>query len=258
MLTDDQWSVLEPLFQKERTGAGRPQIHSDREVLNGVLWVLRTGAAWADLPDRFPSSATCYRRFSKWVKDGRLRKILESLARHLEDNGLINLEECFIDGTFVVAKKGAQKWERPSGAKVRSSWLLLTLLVYLSPCTRILLTLMKSDLSRLQSMKLSRWDAPEELLGIVPMTAIRLMKPLLLRELNSSRRTARIVKSRRRKTDGSCAVTKEVCKDIVYISRQPVIIFVLGLGLSLAAAWLVQRLTAKCADALSCFRVFSA
>ena len=158
MLTDDQWSVLEPLFQKERTGAGRPQIHSDREVLNGVLWVLRTGAAWADLPDRFPSSATCYRRFSKWVKDGRLRKILESLARHLEDNGLINLEECFIDGTFVVAKKGAQKWERPSGAKVRSSWLLLTLLVYLSPCTRILLTLMKSDLSRLQSMKLSRWD----------------------------------------------------------------------------------------------------
>ena len=47
MLTDDQWSVLEPLFQKERTGAGRPQIHSDREVLNGVLWVLRTGAAWA-------------------------------------------------------------------------------------------------------------------------------------------------------------------------------------------------------------------
>lgn len=48
------------------------------------------------------------------------------------------------------------------------------------------------------------------------------------------------------------------CKDIVYISRQPVIIFVLGLGLSLAAAWLVQRLTAKCADALSCFRVFSA
>lgn len=209
MLTDDQWSVLEPLFQKERTGAGCPQLHSDREVLNGVLWVLRTGAAWADLPDRFPSSATCYRRFSKWVKDGRLRKILESLARHLEDNGLINLEECFIDGTFVVAKKGAQKWERPSGAKVRSSWLLLTLLVYLSPCTRILLTLMKSDLSRLQSMKLSRWDDPEELLGIVPMTAIRLMKPLLLRELNSSRRTARIVKSRRRKTDGSYAVTKE-------------------------------------------------
>ena len=194
MLTDEQWAILEPLFKEDRTGPGRPLLHSDREVLNGVLWVLRTGAAWGDLPDRFPSPTTCFRRFSKWVKDGRLRKVLETLARHLEDKGLINLEECFIDGTFVVAKKGAQKWERPSGAKVRSSWLLLTLLVYLSPCTRILLTLMKSDLSRLPSMKLSRWDDPEELLGIVPMTAIRLMKPLLARELNSSRRTGRIAR----------------------------------------------------------------
>ena len=209
-LTDDQWAILEPLLANEASSVrGRPPVPDDRSVLHGILWVLRTGAAWADLPERFPSSSTCYRRFSKWVKTGVFRKILEALARDLEERGAINLSECFIDGTFVVAKKGAQKWERPSGAKVRSSWLLLTLLVYLSPCTRILLTLMKSDLSRLQSMKLSRWDAPEELLGIVPMTAIRLMKPLLLRELNSSRRTARIVKSRRRKTDGSCAVTKE-------------------------------------------------
>ena len=209
MLTDEQWAILEPLFQEERTGAGRPQVHTDREVLNGILWVLRTGAAWMDLPDRFPSSSTCYRRFSKWVKDGRLKKILEALARHLEDKGLINLEECFIDGTFVVAKKGGQKLERPSGAKVRSSWLLLTLQVYLSPCTRILLTLMKSNLCRLRSMKLSRWDAPEDLLGIVPMTAIRLMKPLLARELNLSRRTARIVREPLRRMDAAFAGTKE-------------------------------------------------
>lgn len=209
MLTDEQWAILEPLFQEDRVGAGRPQIHSDREVLNGVLWVLRTGAAWADLPDRFPSSSTCYRRFSKWVKDGRLRKVLEALARHLEDKGLINLEECFIDGTFVVAKKGAQKLERPSGAKVRSSWLLLTLLVYLSPCTRILLTLMKSNLSRLRSMRLSQWDDPEELLGIVPMTAIRLMKPLLARELNLLRRTGKIVKKPRPRMVEPCGGIKE-------------------------------------------------
>lgn len=217
MLTDDQWSVLEPFFQEEKVGAGRPQIHSDREVLNGVLWVLRTGAAWGDLPERFPSSSTCYRRFSKWVKDGRLKKILEALARHLEDKGLINLDECFIDGTFVVAKKGAQKLERPSGAKVRSSWLLLTLLVYLSPCTRILLTLMKSNLSRLRSMKLSQWDDPEELLGIVPMTAIRLMKPLLLRELNSSRRIVKTVKNPRRRMVAASADTKEDGKLNVFL-----------------------------------------
>jgi transposase len=92
--------------------------------MDGVLWVLRTGAAWADLPDRFPSGSTCFRRFSRWVKQGVLRKILEALARDLEERGGIDLTECFIDGTFTVAKKGAPKWEKPSGAKVQSSWLL--------------------------------------------------------------------------------------------------------------------------------------
>lgn len=136
-LTDDQWAILEPLLANEASSVrGRPPVHDDRSVLNGILWVLRTGAAWADLPERFPSSSTCYRRFSKWVKTGVFRKILEALARDLEERGAINLSECFIDGTFVVAKKGAQKWERPSGGKVRSSWLLQTLLVFHSPCTR--------------------------------------------------------------------------------------------------------------------------
>ena len=109
MLTDEQWTILEPLFNEARTGPGRPLLHSDREVLNGVLWVLRTGAGWSDLSDRFPSPTTCFRRFSKWVKDGRLQKVLEALARHLEDNGLINLEECFIDGTFSLSQKSGPK-----------------------------------------------------------------------------------------------------------------------------------------------------
>lgn len=148
ILADEQWAILEPLLSSEPSFArGRPPIHDDRSVLNGILWVLRTGAAWADLLERFPSSSTCCRRFSKWVKSGVFRKILEELARDLEERGTINLSECFIDGTFVVAKKGAQKWERPSGAKVRSSWLLQTLLVFRSPCTRILPALMKSPLS---------------------------------------------------------------------------------------------------------------
>ena len=64
-LTDEQWAILEPLIPKPRRrsdGRGRPVVHNDRSVLNGVLWVLRTGAAWADLPDRFPSGSTCFRR----------------------------------------------------------------------------------------------------------------------------------------------------------------------------------------------------
>jgi transposase len=137
-LTDAQWAIVEPLIPpplRRLNGRGRPIKHADRAVLNGILWVLRTGAAWADLPERFPSGSTCFRRFSRWIKAGVLRNILEALARHLEEQGRIDLDECFIDGTFVVAKKGATKWERPSGAKVRSSWLLRTLMVFHSPCT---------------------------------------------------------------------------------------------------------------------------
>jgi transposase len=178
-LTDEQWAFIEPLLPKvvERSdGKGRPQVHDDRSVMNGVLWILRTGACWADLPPMYPSGSTCYRRFSRWVKKGALRRVLETLAKHLEESKQINLSECFIDGTFVVAKKGEPKWERPSGAKVQSSWWLRTLQVYHSVCTRLLLHLMKSSLSRLPSMRPSPWDDPEELSGIVPMTLMRWMK----------------------------------------------------------------------------------
>jgi transposase len=178
-LTDEQWAILEPLIpepERRADGKGRPPLHDNRSVMNGILWVLRTGAAWNDLPDRYPSSTTCFRRFSVWVGDGVMRKILEALAQNLEERGGIDLAECFIDGTFVVAKKGAPKWERPSGAKVRSSWLLQTLMVFLSPCTRLLLAHMKSPLSKLRSMKPSRWDDPDDLSGIVPTTVIRSIK----------------------------------------------------------------------------------
>jgi len=186
-LTDEQWAILEPLIPKvavRADGRGRPVTHSDRAVLNGILWVLRTGAGWADLPERFPSGSTCFRRFSRWVRQGVLRAILEALAQDLDDRGKINLSECFIDGTFVVAKKGALGWERPSGARVRSSWLLRTLQVFHSQCTRLLLLHMKSPLSRLPSMKPSPWDDPDDLLGIAPTIVIRSIAGLLPKALS--------------------------------------------------------------------------
>ncbi len=147
-LSNEQWSLIEPLFDKPPVVAtrGRPR-RSEREVLNGVLWILRSGARWCDLPDRFPPYQTCHRRFREWIKDGRLRKVLETLAEDLHSRGKLDLSECFIDGTFVSAKKGAHSSERPSGAKVRSSWQWQTALVFLSPSTLALLRRMKSNLS---------------------------------------------------------------------------------------------------------------
>jgi transposase len=75
-------------------------------VLNAVLWVLRTGAPWRDLPRRYPPYQTCHRRFQRWVRDGSLERVLATLAEYLRERGLLDLSECFIDGTFIAAKKG--------------------------------------------------------------------------------------------------------------------------------------------------------
>ena len=146
-LTDEQWALIAPLFEKANViqTRGRPA-RSAREVLNGVLWILRSGARWQDLPERFPPYQTCHRRFQEWVKDGTLKKVLEVLAQDLLERGRLDLSETFIDGTFIAAKKGASELERPSGAKVRNSWQWQTALVFLSPFTQKVLLRMKSSL----------------------------------------------------------------------------------------------------------------
>ncbi len=134
-LTDEQWEVVKPWIPFPSTndqGRGRPR-RDNREVLNGILWIMRTGAPWHDLPERYPSYQTCHRRFQEWVGSGVLASLLKALIRDLKERGNLDLSECFIDGTFIVAKKGAKEWERPSAGKVRSSWQWQTALVFLSP-----------------------------------------------------------------------------------------------------------------------------
>jgi len=158
-LTDEQWVILEPLIpikEPRKDGKGRPRINN-RDILNGILWVLRSGAAWQDMPDRYPSPATCHRRFQEWQREAVLEKILTTLADDLKERGKLDLSECFIDGTFVSAKKGGGQWERPSGAKVRRSWQWQTALVFLSPFTWKVLRRMKSPLwKRLSHLDLSQ------------------------------------------------------------------------------------------------------
>lgn len=82
-LTDAQWKLLSPLLPRPRLrddGRGRPW-RDPRDVLNGILWVLRTGAAWNDLPERYPSYQTCHRRFQYWVKIGTMERVLRARVR---------------------------------------------------------------------------------------------------------------------------------------------------------------------------------
>jgi transposase len=79
-------------------------------LLNGMLWVLRTGAHWIDLPERYGDYRTCHRRFQQWLRSGVLERVRQALLDDLAAKGKLNLDEGFMDATFVAAKKGGLRW----------------------------------------------------------------------------------------------------------------------------------------------------
>jgi len=144
-LTNEQWQRIAEFIPKPKAQpgkSGRPP-QNPRDVLNGILWILRTGAPWADMPERYPPKSTCHRRFQEWTESGVFAKILTALAQDLKDRGGIDLREGFIDGTFAPAKKGAMVWAKPKGAKEPKLWALQTLAVFLSPLAQPVLARMK-------------------------------------------------------------------------------------------------------------------
>jgi transposase len=133
-LTDEQWQLVEPILRPKRRedNRGRPW-HETRAVLNGVLWILGSGAQWAEIPAKYPPYQTCHRRFQRWVREGKLVEALRLLAKHLHEQGRLHLDEAFVDATFASAKKGASRSARPSVARGRRSSLSPLVTVFLSP-----------------------------------------------------------------------------------------------------------------------------
>jgi transposase len=133
-VTDEQWELLEPVLRPARRedNRGRPW-HETRAVVNGVLWVLGTGAQWAEMPEKYPPYQTCHRRFQQWVRDGQFVKALRLLATHLHQRGKLNLDEAFVDATFASAKKGASRSVPRGAARARKSSLSPLATVFLSP-----------------------------------------------------------------------------------------------------------------------------
>ena len=95
--------------------------------------MLRTGAHWHDLPDRFPSYQTCHRRLQQWERNVLMAQIIETLAKDLEARGNLDLTECFIDGSFASAKKGDLELAKQSVVKAPKLWALQTAMVFQSP-----------------------------------------------------------------------------------------------------------------------------
>ena len=162
-LTETQWQVLRPLLTPKRRSDGRGRPWRDaRAVLNGILWILRTGAPGHDLPDRYPPYQTCHRCFQQWQRDGTLTRLLHALAEDLRARGKLDLSETFIDASFSSAKKGALLSARLAEEKAVKSWRSQTAMVFLSPAASPALHRMKRNLSRPPSRSVSHEPNPNE------------------------------------------------------------------------------------------------
>lgn len=117
LLNDRQWQQIEPMVAKGKsTRGGRPQANR-RKVVNGIFWILRTGAPWRDMPREFGAWQTAWRVFDQWNGNGILDRILQSLRATRIGNRKLDHELWCIDGSVIRAarcsagggKKGIQK-----------------------------------------------------------------------------------------------------------------------------------------------------
>ena len=103
---DEEWNQIVSLLPPENSGKqGRPS-KCNRTILNGIVWIARSGAPWRDLPERYGAWQTVYSRFRKWIEDGILDNIFRVLSLEAE------LTELSIDASIVQAHQhsaGAKK-----------------------------------------------------------------------------------------------------------------------------------------------------
>lgn len=105
-LSDDHWNKIEDLFPQASSGRGRPS-RPHRLIFNGILWILFSGAAWRDLPERFGPWKTVYDRYRKWQKDGTFDKVLDRLRLELDEEGLLDFSTWMVDSTTARAHRSA-------------------------------------------------------------------------------------------------------------------------------------------------------
>jgi transposase len=140
-LTDEQWQAVEPILPKRTAVTGRKP-KDRRQMLNGIVWVLRSGAPWRDVPERYGRWQTVYDYYRNWRNDGTFVRILSTLQIRLDREGRIDWDLWCIDGSSVRAARaagGASKkvspntrkspkttlWAaREAGGAANSTWLL--------------------------------------------------------------------------------------------------------------------------------------
>lgn len=111
-LSDEAWDVISDLFTHQHPGRPRS---NDRLMLDGVLWLVCSGAAWRDVPEHFGPWRTVYHRFSEWRGRGTFDQMLSRLHLKLNDQGLIDLQTWMIDSTAVRATRASAGADKKGG-----------------------------------------------------------------------------------------------------------------------------------------------
>jgi transposase len=133
LIDDELWSLIEPLLpvraSRNRRHAGRKPI-ADRAVLNGIIFVLRSGTAWNLLPQKlgWGSGSVCWRRLDAWQKAGVWQRIHEALLAELRRRGQLDLERAIVDSSSIRAVLAGKKLVRTprTGASSAASITLLS------------------------------------------------------------------------------------------------------------------------------------
>lgn len=103
-LSDEQWDLIHGLLPKPTRGR---KWNDHRLTFDGILWILRTGAPWRDLPERYGKWGSVYHRFNRWLKDGTLERVLKALRIRLDKDGYIDWNLWCVDESNVRASRSA-------------------------------------------------------------------------------------------------------------------------------------------------------
>jgi len=124
-LTDEQWAVIEPLVPAVRSG-GRPAEHTRRRIVEAILYVVRTGCSWRQLPHDFPPWATVFWYFKQWRADGTVGRIHDALRDRVRDvagrdpmasAGIVDAQSVKAADTVGAGSRGFDAGKKVNGRK---------------------------------------------------------------------------------------------------------------------------------------------
>jgi transposase len=112
-LSEAEWHLLRDLLPAERGRKSRPA-HDNRTIVNGILWRIRTGAPWRDVPEKYGKWMTVYQRFRRWSEAGVWEAVAATLAQAMADNSRHSIDSTTVRGHVSAA--GANVWPAPSAS----------------------------------------------------------------------------------------------------------------------------------------------